>query len=179
MIPPRRRSTRWRVDSCQIVSATYSLLLNLLFWWRFVPYLLNIVVTERTPILQLLAREDQPLLVRWDALLILNLALHIVDCIARLDLEGDCLAREGFYEAEDLLVRFCEKIWIFVDVHLHCEKESVFSCDLSIVIRMAYWLRSSICWMCLSLSMVFGDSCYPQFGYWCAKTLASGSNAAI
>ena len=31
-------------------------------------------------------------------LLVLNLRLHIVDCVGGLDLEGDCLAREGLDE---------------------------------------------------------------------------------
>jgi hypothetical protein len=37
--------------------------------------LLNVVVGQRAPVLQLLAREDQALLVRRDALLVLNLLL--------------------------------------------------------------------------------------------------------
>jgi len=43
--------------------------------------LLNIVVRQGTTVLQLLTSKDETLLVRWDALLVLNLRLHIVDRI--------------------------------------------------------------------------------------------------
>jgi hypothetical protein len=62
-------------------------------------YLLNIIVRQRPTIFELFAGEDQPLLVRWDAFLVLDLALDIVDCVRGLDLEGDGLAREGLNEA--------------------------------------------------------------------------------
>jgi hypothetical protein len=57
--------------------------------------LLDIVVRERAPVLELLARKDEPLLVGRDALLVLDLALHHVDGVARLYLESDGLARQG------------------------------------------------------------------------------------
>jgi hypothetical protein len=41
------------------------------------------------------------LLVGWDALLVLDLGLDIVDGIGRLHLKGDSLAREGLDEAGD------------------------------------------------------------------------------
>ena len=56
--------------------------------------LLDIVVRQRPAVLQLLAREDQPLLVRRDALLVLDLGLDIVNGVRWLDLEGDGLAGE-------------------------------------------------------------------------------------
>jgi hypothetical protein len=62
-------------------------------------YLLDVVVRQRAAVLELLAGEDQALLVRGDALLVLDLALHIVDGVAGLDLERDGLAREGLDEA--------------------------------------------------------------------------------
>ena len=55
-------------------------------------FLLDVVVGEGTAILQLLTSEDQTLLVRRNSLLILDLALNIVDSVARLDLEGYGLA---------------------------------------------------------------------------------------
>ena len=42
-------------------------------------------------ILELLAREDEALLVRRDALLVLNFGLHVVDGIACFDLIGTLL----------------------------------------------------------------------------------------
>jgi hypothetical protein len=51
--------------------------------------LLNIVVREGPAVLKLLAGEDEALLVRGDALLILDLAFNVIDCVARLNFEGD------------------------------------------------------------------------------------------
>ena len=74
--------------------------------------LLDIVVRERAAVLELLAGEDQALLVGRNTFLVLddtsasgisntilvfhtlNLGLDIVDSVGRLDLEGDGLARE-------------------------------------------------------------------------------------
>lgn len=72
-------------------------------------YLLDVVVRKGSAILKLLSSKDQSLLVRWDTLLVLNLALYIVDGIGGLDLEGDGLARKGLYEAVSR-VRICR--WI-------------------------------------------------------------------
>jgi hypothetical protein len=63
--------------------------------------LLDVIVGESAAVLELLAGENQALLVRRDALLVLDLGLDIVDGVAGLDLEGDGLAREGL--DEDLL----------------------------------------------------------------------------
>merc|ERR1711910_127926 len=54
--------------------------------------LLDVVVGEGPSVLKLLASKDQPLLVRGDALLVLDLGLHILDGVRGLDLEGDGLA---------------------------------------------------------------------------------------
>ena len=60
--------------------------------------LLDVVVRESAAILELLASEDQALLVRGDALLVLDLGLDVVDGVGRLDLEGDGLAGESLDE---------------------------------------------------------------------------------
>ena len=84
--------------------------------------LLDVVVAERAAVLELLAREDQALLVGGDAendvdqdntfgsdglhyapLLVLDLDLDIVDGVRGLNLEGDGFAREGLYE----ILHFC------------------------------------------------------------------------
>src|SRR4051794_24673757 len=56
--------------------------------------LLNVVVRQSTSMLELLACEDQALLVRRDAFLILNLRLDIVDGVGGLNLQGDGLSRD-------------------------------------------------------------------------------------
>merc|ERR1711959_519450 len=60
--------------------------------------LLDVVVGESAPVLELLASKDEALLVRRDAFLVLNLCLHVVDGVGRLDLEGDRLASERLHE---------------------------------------------------------------------------------
>ena len=56
--------------------------------------LLDVVVAQRPAVFQLLARKDQPLLVRRDALLVLDLGLDVLDRVACLDLQRDRLARQ-------------------------------------------------------------------------------------
>ncbi|KAG8483945.1 hypothetical protein CXB51_023551 [Gossypium anomalum] len=63
-------------------------------------FLLDIIISQGPPIFQLFASEDQTLLVRWDAFLVLNLGLNVVDGVGTLDFEGDGLADEvegGFF----------------------------------------------------------------------------------
>ena len=58
--------------------------------------LLDVVVAEGTTVLELLPSKDQTLLVGGNALLILDLRLHVVDGVGRLHVEGDGLARKSF-----------------------------------------------------------------------------------
>ena len=51
--------------------------------------LLDVVARKGPSILELLASEDEALLIRRDSLLVLNLLLHILDGVRRLNLEGD------------------------------------------------------------------------------------------
>ena len=51
--------------------------------------LLDVVISEGAAVLELLAREDQALLVGGDALLVLDLGLDHVDGVRGLDLQGD------------------------------------------------------------------------------------------
>merc|ERR1712022_23526 len=53
--------------------------------------LLDVVVLECATILELLAREDETLLIRGDAFLILNLGLDSLNGVGSLHLEGDGL----------------------------------------------------------------------------------------
>ena len=53
--------------------------------------LLDVVVRQGPAVLELLTSEDKALLVWWDTLLVLDLALDVVDGIRRLHLKGDCL----------------------------------------------------------------------------------------
>ena len=57
--------------------------------------LLDVVVRKGSAILELLAGEDESLLVWGDTLLVLDLGLDIVDGVRRLNLEGDGLTREA------------------------------------------------------------------------------------
>merc|ERR1711874_647923 len=60
--------------------------------------LLDVVVGEGPAVLKLLASEDQPLLVRGYALLVLDLGLDVLDGVGGLDLKGDGLASQGLDE---------------------------------------------------------------------------------
>jgi len=51
--------------------------------------LLNVVVREGPAVLELLAGENQALLIRRNAFLVLDLAFDVINRIAGLDLEGD------------------------------------------------------------------------------------------
>merc|ERR1712013_323727 len=59
---------------------------------------LSVIVAQRTPILQLLSRENEALLLGRNALLVLNLGLHVLDRIIRLHVERDRPSREGLDE---------------------------------------------------------------------------------
>merc|ERR1711997_463262 len=59
---------------------------------------LNIVVRQSPPILQLFACKDQPLLLRWNTFLILNLGLHILDRVIGFHIERNRLSSQGFDE---------------------------------------------------------------------------------
>ena len=60
--------------------------------------LLDVVVAQSAAILQLLTGKDKTLLVRRNALLVLDLGLDIFNRVRRLDLERNRLASEGLHE---------------------------------------------------------------------------------
>ena len=60
--------------------------------------LLDVVVGQGAAVLELLAREYQTLLIRGNALLVLDLCLDVIDGIRGLHIEGDGLARERLNE---------------------------------------------------------------------------------
>ena len=68
---------------------------------------IDLLVVQRTSVFELLASEDETLLVGRDALLVLDFGLDIVDSVRRLDFEGDGLSGEGFHE--DLHVELWRK----------------------------------------------------------------------
>jgi len=53
--------------------------------------LLNVVIRKSATVLELLASENQALLVRRNSLLVLDLALDVVDGVRGLDLKSDGL----------------------------------------------------------------------------------------
>merc|ERR1719266_1155641 len=59
---------------------------------------MDVVVGESSSVLQLLAGEDQPLLIWGDSLLVLDLGLDVLNGVRGLDLEGDSLTGEGLDE---------------------------------------------------------------------------------
>merc|ERR1712184_119454 len=61
-------------------------------------FFLDVVVREGPPILELLASKDQPLLIRRNTLLVLDLGLDVLDGVGGLHLQGNGLAGQGLYE---------------------------------------------------------------------------------
>ncbi|KFP25550.1 hypothetical protein N325_10899, partial [Colius striatus] len=60
--------------------------------------LLDVVVGQGASIFQLLPGKDQPLLVRGNAFLVLDLGLHILNGVTGLDFQGDGLASQGLHK---------------------------------------------------------------------------------
>jgi len=60
--------------------------------------LLDVVVGKRASVFQLLAGEDEPLLIWRDTFLVLDLGFHVLDGIAWLDLQRNGFAGEGLDE---------------------------------------------------------------------------------
>ena len=59
---------------------------------------LDIAGAQCTAVLKLPAREDQALLVRWNALLVLDLLLGVCNGTRRIEIEDDGLACDGLDE---------------------------------------------------------------------------------
>ena len=66
--------------------------------------LLNVVVRESSTVLELLTGEDKSLLIRGDALLVLDLSLDIFDGVRGLDVQGNSFTGESLYENLHLFV---------------------------------------------------------------------------
>jgi hypothetical protein len=52
-------------------------------------FLLNVVITQSTSVLELLSGEDESLLIWGNPLFVLNLGLDVIDSVGRLDFESD------------------------------------------------------------------------------------------
>jgi len=80
--------------------------------------LLDVVVGQSAAVLQLLAGEDQTLLIGWNAFFVLNLGFDILDGVTWFHLEGDRFPRQRFHENLHLesypLRRFSEKVYTIV-----------------------------------------------------------------
>jgi len=57
--------------------------------------LLNIIIRKCVTVLELFASEDQELLDRRNAILLLDLGLHVVDYVRRFDFKSNHLPSEG------------------------------------------------------------------------------------
>ena len=60
--------------------------------------LLDVVVRQCASVLQLLSSEDQSLLIGGNALLVLDLGLHVLDCVRGLNVQGDGLPSQSLHE---------------------------------------------------------------------------------
>jgi len=80
--------------------------------------LLDIVIRERSPVFQLFSRKNQTLLIRRNAFLVLDLCLHIGDCIRRLYIQCNGLSRQRLHK--DLHTtsqsKYQVKSWFLLDI---------------------------------------------------------------
>merc|ERR1712232_1503409 len=60
--------------------------------------LLNVVIRQRATIFKLLACKNQPLLIWWNAFLVLNLSLDIVNGVTCLHIQSDGLASQSLHK---------------------------------------------------------------------------------
>ena len=60
--------------------------------------LLDVVVRESASVFKLLTSEDESLLIRRDAFLVLNFCLHVFNGIGGFDIESDSLAGQSFHK---------------------------------------------------------------------------------
>ena len=73
--------------------------------------LLDVVVSQGSAVVELLAGEDESLLVRGDALLVLDLGLDVLDGVRRLHIKGDGLAcqslNEDLHVSDEITTKSC------------------------------------------------------------------------
>jgi len=61
-------------------------------------FMINVVICKSAIVLKLLSCEDESLLIRRDAFLVLNLGLNVLDSIRWLNIKSDCFALKCFNE---------------------------------------------------------------------------------
>jgi hypothetical protein len=71
--------------------------------------LLNVIVRESSAILELLAGEDESLLIGGDALLVLDLSLDVLNGVRGLNVEGNSLTSESLNENLHIYLLFNNK----------------------------------------------------------------------
>lgn len=60
--------------------------------------LLQVVVCDSAPVLQLFACEDKSLLVGGNSFLLVDLCLEVLDRVGWFDIKSDCFTRKSFHE---------------------------------------------------------------------------------
>ena len=61
-------------------------------------FLLDVVITEGSSVFELLSSEDESLLIRWDAFLVLDLGFHVLNGVVGFDIKGDGLSSQSLDE---------------------------------------------------------------------------------
>ena len=80
--------------------------------------LLDVVVTEGAAVFELLASEDEALLIWGDAFLVLDFGLHVLNWVRGLNIEGDGLTSEGLNEDLHTTAEAKNQVegWLLLDV---------------------------------------------------------------
>ena len=60
--------------------------------------LLDVVISEGPAVFELLACEDESLLIRGDSFLVLDLGLHVLNAVRGLHVQGDGLSSQSLHE---------------------------------------------------------------------------------
>jgi len=71
--------------------------------------LLDVIVRECTAVFELLASEDQALLVGWDTFLVLNLCFYVFDCVGAFNFQSNGLTSKGLYEDLHFVCLCCNR----------------------------------------------------------------------
>ena len=88
-------------------------------------FFLDVIITQSTPIFQLFAGKNQPLLIWGDTFLILDLCFDVINGIASFNIQSDGFTGKGFDEnlhtttkTENLLFT---KYYIIIDTFFMCK----------------------------------------------------------
>ncbi|WVZ12504.1 hypothetical protein V8G54_017034 [Vigna mungo] len=128
-------------------------------------FFLNVVVGQGTTIFQLFPSKNKPLLIWWDALLVLNLCLHIINCIRAFHLQGNGFPCQSLYKYLHSTTKPQHQVQsgFLLDVII-CKGTPIFqllpSKDKSLLVRWDAFLVLNLCLYIVNSVRAFNLQCY-------------------